>query len=71
VLDWLNEVVAMLAEIFMIQLEAAARLREQTAPLSNSTFVPFTRSNQSLFKDKTACFAVTDLRGVEMSQPPK
>jgi hypothetical protein len=54
VLDWLNEVVAMLAEIFMVRLEAAAGLQEQTASLSSSRFVPFTLSNQFLFKDKTA-----------------
>jgi hypothetical protein len=29
VLDWLNEVVAMLAEIFMVRLEAAARLQNK------------------------------------------
>jgi hypothetical protein len=56
-LDWLNEAVAMLAEIFMIQLEAAARLREQTASLKNSTFVPFTPGAKFLFKDKTARLA--------------
>ena len=44
----------MLAEIFMVRLEAAARLQEQTASLSSSRFVPFTLSNQFLFKDRTA-----------------
>ena len=47
----------MLAEIFLVRLEAAARLQEQTASLSNSRFVPFTRSNQFLFKDKTVRLA--------------
>ncbi len=47
----------MLAEIFVVRLEAAARLQEQTASLSSSRFVPFTRSNQFLFKDKTARLA--------------
>jgi hypothetical protein len=55
VLDRLNEVVAMLAEIFIVRLEAAARLREQTASLSSSVFVPFTPNNQFAFKEKTAC----------------
>ena len=36
----------MLAEIFIVRLEAAARLQEQTASLSSSPFVPFTPSNQ-------------------------
>jgi hypothetical protein len=30
VLHWLNGVVAMLAEIFMLRIEAAARLQEQS-----------------------------------------
>ena len=45
----------MLAEIFIVRLEAAARLQEQTATLSSSPFVPFTPNNQFLFKDRTAC----------------
>ena len=44
----------MLAEIFMVRLEAAARLQEQTATLSGSPFVPFTPNNQFLFIDRTA-----------------
>jgi hypothetical protein len=44
----------MLAEIFMVRLEAAAWLQEQTASLSNSQFVLFTQSNQFAFKDRTA-----------------
>ena len=44
----------MLAEIFMVGLEAAARLQEQTALLSSGRFVPFAPSNQFLFKDNTA-----------------
>jgi hypothetical protein len=47
-------VVAMPAEIFMVRLEAAARLQEKTASLSSSPFVPFAPSNQFLFKDNTA-----------------
>ena len=45
----------MLAEIFIVRLEAAAQLEEQTATLSSSPFVPFTPNNQFLFKDRTAC----------------
>ena len=45
----------MLVEIFMVRLEAAARLQEQRASLSSSPFVPFAPSNQFLFKDSTAC----------------
>jgi hypothetical protein len=33
--------IAMLAEIFMVQLEAAARATEQRAPTANPQFVPF------------------------------
>jgi hypothetical protein len=50
----LKKVVAMLAEIFMVRMEAAVRLQEQTASLSSSPFVPFVPSNQFLFKDNTA-----------------
>jgi hypothetical protein len=44
----------MLAEIFMVRLEAAARRQEHTASLSGSSFVPFTPNNHFLFKDRTA-----------------
>jgi len=43
-------VVAMLAEIFMVRLEAAARVPEEMAPSSNTRFVPFTRNTQLTFK---------------------
>jgi hypothetical protein len=33
---------AMLAEIFMLRLEAAARAAKEAAPVSNSQFVPIT-----------------------------
>jgi hypothetical protein len=39
----------MLAEIFMVQLEATARVAKETPPRSNTQFVPFIRSGQ--FKD--------------------
>jgi hypothetical protein len=32
----------MLAEIFMLRLEAAARAAKEAAPVSNSPFVPIT-----------------------------
>ena len=44
----------MLAEIFIVRLEAAAGLQQQTASLSSSPFIPFTFNNQFLFKDRTA-----------------
>jgi hypothetical protein len=63
-LDWLNEVVAMLAEIFMVRLEAAAWLQEQAASLSSGRFVPFTQSNQS-YSTTRRLVLPTDLRGLE------
>jgi hypothetical protein len=46
----LSEGVAMLAEIFMVRLEAAARVPEEMAPSSNTRFVPFTHNTQLTFK---------------------
>ena len=43
----------MLAEIFMVRLEAAAQLQQETALLSSSPFVPFTPNNQFRFKGRT------------------
>ena len=40
----------MLAEIFMVRLEAAARVPEEMAPSSNTRFVPFTPNTQLTFK---------------------
>jgi hypothetical protein len=52
VLDWLNlQGVTMLAEIFMVRLEVAARASEEKATQSNSRFVPFADSSQFVFKD--------------------
>ena len=48
----------MLAEIFMVRLEAAARLQQEPASLSSSSFVPFTANNHFLFKDVPAFFCV-------------
>ena len=42
----------MLGEIFMVRLEAAARLQLDTALLTSSSFVPFTPNNQFLFKEQ-------------------
>jgi hypothetical protein len=41
----------MLAEIFMVQLEAAARTSQETNPRSTSRFVPFVQGSQVRFKD--------------------
>ena len=40
----------MLAEIFMVRLEAAARASQEKAAQSNSGFVPFA-DNSQVFKD--------------------
>jgi hypothetical protein len=51
-LDWPNvRVVTMLAEIFMVRLEAAARASEEKAALRNSRFVTFADRSQFVFKD--------------------
>ena len=51
-LDWLNvQGITMLAEIFMVRLEAAARASQEKAGQSNSRFVPFADSSQFIFKD--------------------
>src|SRR6476619_3059389 len=57
----------MLAEIFMVRLEAAARLPQEPASLSSSSFVPFTANNHFLFKDRTAG-PLTDLGRLEMGK---
>ena len=44
-------VVAMLAEIFMVRLEAAVRASKETLPSSTSRLVPFTPNSQPTFKD--------------------
>jgi hypothetical protein len=41
----------MLAEIFMVRLEAAARASEENAAQSKSRFAPFADSGQFVFKD--------------------
>ena len=44
----------MLAEIFMVQLEAAARASQATTPQSNSRFVPFVLGAQHEFRNGRA-----------------
>jgi hypothetical protein len=41
----------MLAEIFMVRLEATARVSNETLPTSPSQFVPFNKDGQFAFKD--------------------
>ena len=48
----------MLAEIFMVRLEAEARIVEEVLPLSTSRLIPFSASGQFVFKE-------TDLKGDE------
>jgi hypothetical protein len=48
-----QRVVAMLAEIFMLRVETAPRLQEQTGSLSVKPFVPFTHLHQFVLKDRT------------------
>jgi hypothetical protein len=40
----------MLAEIFMVRLEAAARALKETVPSSTSRFTPFAPNSQVTFK---------------------
>lgn len=44
----------MLAEIFMVQLEATARVRQEAARTGGTRFVPFVRGNSFRFKDGEA-----------------
>ena len=46
----------MLAESFMVRLEAEARLVAEVLPSSTSRFLPFSASSQFVFKE-------TDLKG--------
>ena len=43
----------MLAEIFMVRIEAAARASQEKAAQSNSRFVPFADSSQFILKDSS------------------
>jgi hypothetical protein len=42
----------MLAEIFMLRLEATARISQEILPSTTSKFMPFDRSDQFVFKDR-------------------
>ena len=44
----------MLAEIFMVRLEAVARVPQEATCVSSSPFVPFVRDGQFRFKDRKA-----------------
>jgi hypothetical protein len=54
-------VVAMLAEIFMMRLEAEARLVQEVLPSSASGFIPFNPESQVVFKE-------ADLKGDEAAK---
>jgi hypothetical protein len=47
---------SLLAEIFILRLEAAARVPKEAASFisNNAPFVPFTQNSQFTFKDGTA-----------------
>jgi hypothetical protein len=45
-------VVAMLAEIFMVRLEAKPRALQEKLPSSTSQFVPFNKEGQFAFKER-------------------
>jgi hypothetical protein len=60
-------VVAMLAEIFMLRLEATARLMDKTLPSSTSPFVPFSPKPQ--FAPKEIGHAPTEAKMEERSLP--
>ena len=47
----IRKVVAMLAEIFMVRLEAEARLVEEVLPSSTSRFLPFSPKSQFGLKE--------------------
>ena len=47
----IQRVVAMLAEIFMMRLEAAARALQKPPPSSTSPFVPFNPEPKFTFKE--------------------
>ena len=44
----------MLAEIFMVRLEAEARLAEEVLPLSTSRLIPFSASGQLPSSNRTS-----------------
>jgi hypothetical protein len=46
-----KKVLTMLAEIFMVRLEATPRPSQELLPSSTSQFVPFNKEGQFVFKD--------------------
>jgi hypothetical protein len=44
----------MLAEIFMVRLEARARLASEAIAPGNRRFVPFVQANEAAFKERGA-----------------
>jgi hypothetical protein len=63
----------MLAEIFMVRLEAAARRLGGTLPSSSSPFVPFNANNEFILKERrklASCGSSADPT-VPMIQPKK
>ena len=51
VLDFLIQGVTMLAEIFMLRLEATARALRETVPSSTSQFISLAANSQVAFKE--------------------
>jgi hypothetical protein len=47
----------MLAEIFMVRLEARARLASEAIPLGSRRFVPFVQGDEVAFKERQALSA--------------
>jgi hypothetical protein len=67
VLDWLRlQVVTMLAEIFMVRLEAKARTSAEKVPASSYRFVPFVGTGQFAFKADSAD-RPSDVAGAKIS----
>jgi hypothetical protein len=61
-----NGVPAMLAEIFMVRLEAEARQASEAAELGVGRFVPFVQDNQVAFKERTTRLCGPGLRPAAM-----
>ena len=58
----------MLAEIFMVRLEAAARALKKTLPSSTSRFVSFTPNSQCTFKENRLSEGVREKRTAQKVQ---
>jgi hypothetical protein len=53
----------MLAEIFLIRLEAISRASKESAPANNSRFVPITLPDKETFKNCLELHAIYDASG--------